>query len=218
MNKSKTLFVLVFFLSSMIIFLGIAVAQVEVGVKQGDWIEYELYLIQNELETSGKYRLEVFSVQGNYVVMNLTLKYPDTSDEFDIVEGEVGQDFLQGWIIPSKLSVGDSFHEDGSSRYDEFVVTISGKKEITCCGDKRQVVYSSDSQMEGMTNYWDVETGMLLEATRQTDFSTYHIKAVNSNLWKNKSEGSDDTILIYGIGASVVAAVAIGVFFLKIKK
>ena len=195
----------------------IVFAQVSVGVKVGDWVEYEGVLEQFDSETTAKTRIEIMSIQGNNVVMKETSK-TDNGDSVNRIEGEVGQDFLEGWIIPSNLGVGESFHEDGSFLNDEFVITISGTKNLSCCGETRQVVYSSDSQMEGMTNYWDVETGMLLEATRQTDSLNYHIKAVDLNLWTTPSEGSDDAIVIYGVGASVVAAVALGVFFLKIRK
>ena len=216
MNK-KVLTLIGLILLIFVFSFAIVCAQVSVGVKVGDWVEYEGVLEQFDSETTAKTRIEIVTIQGNNVVMKETSK-TDNGESVNMIEGAVGKDFLEGWIIPPNLGVGESFHEDGSFLNDEFVITISGTKNLECCGDTRQVVYSSDSQVEGMTSYWDVETGMLLEATRQTDSLNYHIEAVDLNLWTNLSEGSDYAIVIYGVGASVIAAVALGVFFLKIRK
>jgi len=193
-------------------FSAVASAEIVVGVKPGDWIEYNVTVTGNVPEEHNVTwaRIEVIAVEGKTIDIKVTSRYSDGREEtatstLNLETGQIGDDF----IIPANLDNGDTFLE----QY-EGTITISGVEEKTYMGANRKVVYATTSQT---MFYWDQSTGFLVEATSfYTDF-TMITKAEKTNMWQTQIFGIDPIIFIVPIIAVIVA---VSVIFLirKMKK
>jgi hypothetical protein len=92
----------------------LAVTVPTVGVKEGDWIEYDVAVTGTGVPPPTHdvrwFKIEVLQVQEDAFSVNLTARYANGTMgsaiwEFNFTEGNVG-----GWIIiPANLDVGESF-------------------------------------------------------------------------------------------------------------
>ena len=194
------------------LFSAVASAEIVVGVKQGDWIEYKVTFTGDVLEEHDVTwaKIEVIGVEGKKIDIEITSIYSDGREEtatstLNLETGQIGDAF----IIPANLDTGDTFLE----QY-EGTITISGVEEKNYIGANRKVVYATTSQT---MFYWDHSTGFLVEATSSyTDF-TMTTKAEKTNMWQTQIFGIDPTVFIVLI---VLVIVAVSAIFLirKMKK
>jgi hypothetical protein len=179
-----------------------ASAVVSVGVKKGDWIEYNVTYTGTPPEGEGHdvnwARLEVLDVQGAEITLNITTVAPNgaTSSQTQILNlenGDLGDDFM----IPANLKDGDIFFDarDGN-------ITVGSAETRTYADASRVVVIGT---MRQAVDYWDQSTGVLLEGiTTLSDYSMI-AKVDKTNLWQT---GLDPTILIVLAIVAIVIAVA----------
>ena len=195
-----------------------------VGVKEGDWMEYEV-------NVTGKgamppthdvrwFRIEVLPpVQGAAFSVNLTARYANgtlgsTIWKFNFTEGNVG-----GWIIiPSNLSPGDTFY-DSWTFFDtrkQVNVTIESEEQQTLLGATRTVTYGNDWLRH---KEWDKATGVFVRTVENyknvTNRAGWYIEnltltvtAIATNMWSPQILGLDQT-MFYIIVTTVVVAVLI---------
>ena len=195
-----------------IAFSAVASAEIVVGVKQGDWIEYDVaftgdFPMQHDVTWC---RIEVTAVDGKNVYVDITSRYADGSNETisSTVKLETGQ-IGEAFIIPANSDKGDTF-----SSY-EGTITISGVEEISCAGVTRSVVYASTSET---TFYWDRSTGFLVEANSTSSEFTMFTKAEKTNMWQIQIFGLDQTVLIALVVLVVVAVLAAAIFLIRKRK
>jgi len=193
-------------------FSAVVSAEIVVGVKQGDWIEYKVTFTGNVPAehdvTSAK--IEIISVEEKKIDVEITSIYSDGREEtatstLNLETGQIGDAF----IIPANLDKGDTFLEQ-----HEGTITISGVEERTYAGATRSVVYASTSLT---MFYWDQSTGFLVEATSSYPDFTLATKAEKTNMWQPQIFGLDPIVFIVLIVVAVVAVLAI-FLILKMKE
>jgi hypothetical protein len=184
-------------------------ADVSVGVKQGDWIEYNVTFTGNPpVEHDVVWaRMEVTNVTGRRV--NATfISQLSTGSMLNVVEDldfEAGR-LIDLFIIPSGLNAGDKF-------YDQVIgnVTIDAVEVRTYAGASRTVLRAAavDTQW-----YWDKSTGVAVEARTSNSVYTLDTIAVSTGLWSSQILGLDPSILyalliIVTVGVITVAVVLV---------
>jgi hypothetical protein len=193
-------------------FSAVASAEVVVGVKPGDWIEYNVTITGEVPEQHDVTwcKIEVTAVEGKKVYVNITSRYSDGREEtvpstLNLETGQIGDCF----IIPANLNAGAVFESP------EGTIMISGVKEKTYAGATRSVVYGSNPQT---VFHWDRSTGFLLEANSSDSDFTMSTKAEKTNMWQTQIFGLDQTVFI-ALVLVIVAVLALAIFLIrKMKK
>lgn len=182
-------------------FSAVALAQIVVGLQEGDLMEYQVTCIGDvpEKHDVDRATIEVVSVKGTTVDIKLTSIYSDETEETDhstlnLETGQIGDAF----IIPANLSEGDTFLEQTEGN-----ITISGVEHKKYAGAKRAVVTATTTYT---MFYWDQSTGFLVEATSTYSNFTITTKAEKTNIWETEPYEIDPIISIILI-ATVIGAV-----------
>lgn len=190
-----------------------ASATISVGVEKGDWIEYNVTYTGTPPQdhVANWARIEILDVQGSQIGLNITTKAPNgtTSSQtytLNLEAGELGDDF----IIPANLNAGDVFFDarDGN-------ITIESEESKTYAGANRLVIVG---QMREAIDYWDQETGVILEGI--TTSTNYTMTAVvdKTNLWQTEQGGIDQTTLIVVAVVVVIVVIAAIILFATRRK
>ncbi len=193
---------------------GAVLAEILVGVKKGDWIEYQAVFTGtppagHEVMWA---RTEVVNVQGKVISLNITSKFSDgtlvnETITLNLETGQLGDEF----IIPSNLNKGDAFLDKyyGS-------ITISSVEERTYAGATRTVVSAATARS---TYYWDKATGVLVEGISEFPDYTIHSLAGKTNMWQPEIFGLELTVFyaLLIIAATLIVAV-IAFFAMRRKK
>jgi hypothetical protein len=193
-------------------FLTVVSAEISVGVKEGDWIEYKITFtgaVPEEHNVKWA-KFEILDVEGKTIDVNITSEYTDGTEEtlmstLNLETGQIGDAF----IIPANLNSGDIFSE----QY-EGTITISGVQEKIYVGAKRNVVYATTTYTD---YYWDRSTGVLVEGISTYSDFALTTKAEKTNIWQPEIFGLNPIVFIILIVIAVIAVIAIFVM-LKIKE
>jgi hypothetical protein len=192
-------------------FSAVASAEIVVGVKQGDWIEYKVTVTGNVPEQHNVTwsKIEIIAVEGKKIDIKITSRYSNGTEEtatstLNLETGQIGDAF----IIPANLDKGDTFLSS------EGTITISGVEDRTYADATRSVVYASTSVT---MFYWDQSTGVVVEGTSSYPDFTLATKAETTNMWQTQAFGIDPLFSIVLI--VLVIAVALAIFLRhKMKK
>ena len=189
-----------------------ASAVVSVGVKKGDWIEYNATYTGTPPEGhDGNWAImEVLDVQGAEITLNITTRSPNgeyfsETITLNLETGELGDDF----IIPANLKDGDEFFDKTAGN-----ITIGSVETRTYAGATRVVVIGSKQQS---IDYWDQSTGVLLEGISTFADYTITAKADKTNLSESQQAGLDQTILI-AVALVAIIVIVIAVIFVARRK
>jgi len=164
-----------------------------VGVKVGDWIEYDVDASWSDPETEPpgfRYdwvRLEVQSLDGTDVTVLATIRYRDGTEETYTISWDVERGGAEPWpwIIPANLTPGDPIAVGSDMIIDE-----TGAR--TYIGASRKVNFLNMSlSYEDTTAVWcfcwDQSTGVLLELfanmTSPTGTGILTYEAIATNVW-----------------------------------
>jgi hypothetical protein len=223
MNKklAVTIVILIVFLGTVSV---VTSAELSVGVKQGDWIEYQVAFtgtpdVGHDVTWA---RMEVFDVQGKSINLAIATKFSNgtvlnETITLNLETGQLGDDF----IIPANLNSGDTFFDRSQGN-----ITISGIEERTYAGANRTVVNGTTLQT---TYYWDRATGVLVEGNSAFTNFTMHTKVDKTNMWQPTADeanmeqpqifGLDPTIFYaFVIGVTVIIVAVIVIFAMRRKK
>ena len=173
-------------------------AQVSVGVKEGDWIEYQVTISGTAPQDHNIKcaRMEVITLQGNNINLAIATEFSNgtmlnETITLNLEVGELGDDF----IIPANLNTGDAFFDKHQGE-----ITITETEEKTYSGIIRTVLTATISQT---TYYWDKSTGILVDAISTFNNYSMHTIINKTNLWQSEIFGSYPIIFF----ASIIAAV-----------
>jgi len=218
-NKTRTMFKVGNLLTALIlvgIFLiqSVAVSAVSVGVKKGDWIEYQVAVTGSMPDHDARWaRTDVTDVQGSVLFLNMTTQFTNGTYLYENIAlnletGLLGDDFF----IPANLSPGDVF-------YDAHVgnITITGSEQRTYAGAERTVV---SGHTDVTSFYWDRQTGILVEAYSNYANINFTMKTVadKTNMWQPQASGVEPA-LVYAVSAAVaVVVVALAFVFWRIRR
>jgi hypothetical protein len=163
-----------------------------VGVRSGDWIEYNFQESNGEQEQ----RIDFVNVSGAALTLNVANflqsgeELPPQSLGIDLTtSGDYWINYplvsARTLIIPNGTSVGDSVYLGLFGNE-----TILGPTTRTYAGADRTVVYANfsfqlnDTLDNRYTLYWDKQTGVLVEATRSYgQLSPWSLSTVDTNMW-----------------------------------
>jgi len=200
-----------------LLFIGttmVASSEVSVGVKTGDWIEYQVTVTGTPPEKHDVTwaKMEVATVQGTQITLDIEVEFSDGTIEpqkatLNLETGQLGDDF----IIPANLNISDVFFDKNIGN-----ITITGVEEGTYAGITRSVVMAATSE----TKYsWDQTTGVLLEGTSQYPEYTMHSIVDKTNLWQPHVLGLKPVVFYaFVIGVVVLVVIVLSVSIIRRRK
>ena len=192
-----------------------------VGVKKGDWIEYNISVTGTgalpPTHDVRWMRIELLPVQGAAFSVKLTARYANGTIgsavwKFNFTEGNVG-----GWlIIPSNLGPGDTFYDLSIHTGNPVNVTVQSQEQKTVLGASRTVTYGNDSLRH---KEWDKATGVFVGSSEvlQTvtnkpgwdiEDLTVTIQAIATNMWSPQIL-PDQTVFYALVAGITVLAVSV---------
>jgi hypothetical protein len=191
-------------------------ADLAVGVKKGDWIQYNVTYTGSPTQGHDVTRaqMDILDVQGTNIPISITSRFSDgsttvTNSTLNMQTGHLIDDF----IIPANLQAGDTFLDENYGN-----MTISTVDTRIYAGAPRTVVGAS---ADNNTYIWDQATGVSVEGTSQTADYTIHTIASDTNMWQpapTTTQGFDWTSLLLVAAVLlivVVAVVAVVVHYLR---
>jgi len=211
-------FVFLLCMSSVSVSPALGFDEPTVGVKEGDWIEYDVSITGTgsmpPTHDVTWMRMQVLPVYGTAFSMNVTTRYSNDTLGcaiwlYNFTEGE-----FEGWtVIPSNLAPGDTFYDLSRHTEEPVNVTIQSEEQKMVLGAIRTVTYGHDSVRE--VKEWDKATGFFLGSVEpiknRTTKNGWYIedvivttKAVATNIWEPQDVKGDESGF-YGLVAVVVA-------------
>jgi len=188
----------------------IVLAQLSVGITEGDWIEYATSYTGNINEIYPEWtRMEFTIVQGTSIRANLTVVGLDgrTTISGHYWDLETGRTDL--FVISAGLDIGDHFYHANFGS-----IPLTENKYVTYADAKRTVVFSS---FENFECYWDKNTGVLVQMIHSEDNITSTMLAIKTSMWQPQIQpqifGLDSTIF-YALIIILLAIIAIVTVFL----
>ena len=207
------------------LYIFIAYPEVQVGVKSGDWMKYDI--VTEERNWTGWQRFDLYEVEANLIKFNATtysesLGYINTTGQYNMSEMETNMtypnDVLKTIVIPANLKTGDKLRY-----YDMGSITISGETSATYLGANRSVIYAtytaphrSSSEASRIDYKWDKITGVVLEySALYPDGKTTTGKIADTDIWNPQQV--IDPYLLYAI-ITVVAAIVLAVVLFVVRR
>jgi uncharacterized membrane protein YozB (DUF420 family) len=183
-------------LASSLVYPVLATPSPLVGVKEGDWIEYNVNITGTGLPPPTHnvcwFRIQVLQVQDTAFSTNFTARYTNGTIgnaiwHFNFTEGSVG-----GWIIiPANLNIGESFFDSSIHNHKPANITIQTQEQRTVLGATRTITYGNDTFRH---KEWDKLTGVFVGSSETyrnvtnkdgwyIDNLTVTVQAMATNLW-----------------------------------
>jgi hypothetical protein len=164
--------------------LGLTYAEVQVGVKAGDWIKYDAITSGNSSSDMPQWvKIEFLNVAGTTVTYRETQHMSNGTEQSMIrtldVASATGNATFQ-LLVPANSKTGDIIQmiEGGN-------VQVAGEKTETYAGASRTVIYASLSREGTQVNYyWDKQVGILLEVALTQGSASLAYKATSTNIWQ----------------------------------
>jgi hypothetical protein len=213
MHKSALLAIALTMLIVTASLFAVAFADVSVGVKKGDWIEYQVTITGNPPQDHNITwaRMDVTSVQGEAISLDIQTRFSNGTlllekITLNLATGVLGDAFF----VPTNLNPGDKFYDMYQGN-----ITITSIEQRTAAGAERTVVSGATNQT---TYYWDRQTGILVAATSTFLEYTMHTKTSGTNIWQPRILGLDSTVFYTLAAAVVIGLVAIAVLLVWRKK
>lgn len=182
-------------------------AEISVGVKQGDWVEYDVAFTGTPMigHDATWARMEIKGVEGAKINVTFTSLLSDGTFEnvTENLDFETGH-LIDYFVIPAGLKKGDGFFDENIGN-----ISISEVEVRTYAGATRTVV--SGTTPETLW-YWDQSTGVLLEA--HSTYPEYTLTTVISKtgLWAPQILGLDPTVFYaatFAVAGMVILAVVV---------
>jgi len=188
-----------------------------VGVKKGDWIEYNISITGTGTPPPTHdvrwMRIEILPVQGEAFSVNLTAMYAngtigDAVWKFNFTEGNVG-----GWIvIPSNLGPGETFYDSSIHTGKPVNVTVQSQEQKKVLGASRTVTYGNDSFRH---KEWDKATGVFVGSSEvfknvtnrdgwYIEDLTVTIQAIATNMWSPEIILGLNQTMFYALVAVII--------------
>jgi hypothetical protein len=191
-------------------------AQISVGLKEGDWVRYEVtYTGSPPEDFPTDTRIEMLEIDGTAITVKiendrLNGTHTSATATFDLEDG--APDLI---IIPANLAVGDQvFNKEWNITFE-----IEGVADYDFGDITRELVFANIVVDEIPLEYsWDRETGIFVQIDQTTDTYTQKYLAYDTNIVGNVNTDLD-SLLIYGIIiAVIVIIIVVAVLVIKRKK
>jgi hypothetical protein len=210
----RKLCVTITLLTIVLLGVGSVLADTSVGVKKGDWAEYNVEYTGTPPEGHNVIwaRIEIGDIQGKIVNANITVEFSNgtqatMAETWNLQTGQLGDDF----IIPTDLNKGDTFLDKTAGS-----ITISSVEEKTYAGATRTIAHATTSVT---SYYWDRATGLLVEGDSELPDYVMNTTITETNIWQPQLFGLDAAVFYaLAIGAAVLIAVVVAVLVFRRKK
>ena len=172
-----------------------------IGVKKGDWIEYNVATTGSPpaAQDITWARIEILDIESPTFHANVTAKsvngtISSSVRTFNFEEGQV-----QAWIIiPANLNPGDSFYDSSINNN----VTVQGQLQKTVAGASRTITYTNTTERH---KEWDKATGVYTQSVDNLGNYTIDAKATATNMWSPQIQGLEQSTFYIVIGIIMVA-------------
>ena len=184
----------------------VAQAEIAVGVKEGDWIEYEVTTTGTSPEEFNITwaRMEILNVQETEISANVTREALNGTLSSLVMTLNLEKGKIGAWfIIPAGLNPGDSFRDEAMGRD----VTVEGEQQLTCAGATRAITNATTPER---LKRWDKSTGVFVECIDVLDKYSINATAIRTNLWSYQLPGLDPQTfhaVVFVFLTAIVAAV-----------
>ncbi len=208
--------VLAFFFITVFLFSSnLSFGEVSVGVKEGDWIEYEVSTSGNVPEGHEVTwaRMEIVAIQAQELIVNVTTRANNGTFESGFMtlspaDGRVGVWF----IIPADLKPGEKFFDATINSN----VTIEGSEQRTIAGAMRTVTHATTPER---IKSWDQSTGVFVESIDVLPNYTLNALAIKTNMWEPQPQLlGGEPIIIYSTVAASIGIFVLAVVVLLVRK
>ena len=184
--------------------VGMASAQLTVGVKAGDWIQYQVTFTGTPPDPSHDVvaaNMTVLSVSGTSINVNIvsTMSNGTVLSSNSTLNLQTGQ-LIDNFIIPANLAKDDQFY-DATIKGN---ITIEDVNSRTYAGATRTIINATSG---GNTYVWDQATGVDVEGFSTGTGYTMHTLANATNIWQSQVPEFNATTLIAPL--AIVGAVAV---------
>ncbi len=206
---AATLWLFVFFFSLIVT---LSSAQLSVGVKSGDWIEYAVSSTGSPMQGHDVTwaRMGILDVKGGNISVTITSRFSDSSTDTTnhILNLQTGH-LIDDFIIPANLNVGDTFKDENLGD-----VMITQVEQRTYAGAPRTVVSAS---VGNNTYVWDQSTGVSVEGNSRGPDWTIHTVVSDTNMWQPsvQMEWTWIGLILVSVLIIVLVIVAIAVGFFR---
>jgi len=194
----------------------VASASLTVGVKAGDWIEYQVTFTGTPPGPSHSVveaNMTVLNVSGSSIKVNIisTLSNGTQLSTNSTLNLQTGQ-LIDNFIIPANLQKGDQFYDSAISSN----VTIIGSQQGIYGGATRTVINATSGSN---TYVWDQATGVDVEGFSSGESYTMHTLVSGTNIWQSQvPEFNASLIGSLTIIGAIVAVSAITIVIHQKKK
>jgi hypothetical protein len=194
---------------------GVAFADSVVGVKKGDWIQYQVTETGNPAPQYNITwaRMDIISVQGKVITVNVQTAfgngtlYPENGINLNLATGAIGD----GFFVPTNLNPGDRY----STEY-EGIINITSVGQIEAGGSKRAVLIGVTNES---TYYWDRQTGIMVAATSNLPGCIMYTKTSATNIWEPQVFGLSQALFYtLVVAAALVVLILVAVMLLVWKR
>ena len=179
-----------------------------VGVRKGDWIEYDVNIKGNPPAVHRNVtwmRIDVLQVDGTSFPVNLTVRFANGTLDSSIWKFNFKEGNTEGWvIIPSDLGSGDTFF-DNFSKTDKHI-TIQRQEQKNVLGATRTVTYANDTYRD---KQWDKATGVFVGSSEIFRNWSAYVTALETNMWSPQILGLNQNTFYALAGASIVLIASI---------
>ena len=183
-------------------------------LEAGDWINYEVIItpiLEGEI-TPISLKLEFVSIEGTNITMQTTLILSDGEKWKDTTNINIASDSSSGLIIPPNSDIGDSININGYGNV--FIESITQLKYV---GINRTTVYATYKNFtDSLANFWDKETGIILEQNITKNELTTFLKIMDTNIWSTRIDDNNIYLIVFCL--VVIFGILITLSFLKIRK
>jgi len=205
-KKLVLVFISIFLMCSSI---GVASATLDVGVKAGDWIEYQVTFTGTPPDPSHSVveaNMTVLNVSGTSIQVNIisTLSNGTQLSTNSTLNLQTGQ-LIDNFIIPANLQKGDQFYDSAIASN----ITITGSQQKIYGGATRTVINATSGSS---TYVWDQVTGVDVEGFSSGEGYSMHTLVSGTNIWQSQVPELNVSLIgsLTIVGAmGIVSAIAI---------
>lgn len=188
-------------------------AEISVGVKQGDWVEYDVSFTGTPIMGHDVTwaRMEIKGAEGARINVTFILLLSDGTEEnvTENLDFETGR-LIDYFIIPAGLKSGDTFFDKSVGN-----ISISGVEVRTYAGATRTVLTGTTPNTIW---YWDKSTGVLVEARSSYTEYTLTTVANKTGLWAPQIFGLDSFVFYVLVIVAAAIMITIAIFVVRRKK
>jgi len=195
-----------------ILTVNLANAELGVGVKHGDWMEYGVSYEGLPELAANFFGYEIIDVNNNVLTIKGTTNYSNGTIETENYVVDIFKNSFKdfdGFIIPSPIGEDLSFFSGDINRGD---LNISSFETKEYSGANRDVAITNFSRDDSSSIYiYDRSHGILVEYQRfESDYSL-SVKLENTNLWSSKIFGIEPNYF-YVLTSLIVLIIGVALF------